>query len=442
MSGNDLIDDYLSELMDDPGSGKPGRGKPERRKPDAEPAATTDAGAASDRLASETADASAADLEAATPLADDAEPEPEPAADPAPSAMAEVVEAADPAPAAAATAALASAAVGDPLAAFREGAATISDDEFEAMLDAMQGAEPAAAAPAAAATDPLAAFRDGAPTISDDEFEAMLDAMQGAPVAASAPPATATPAPAPTQTPASAGGDPLAAFRDGAPTIGDDEFEAMLDALQGAPPATAAAAPPVPAPPPPTAAPSPPPSLSRMAGGDLDIAPTTARAPPRIAADPTAQFEAVAHNEKRRRADDRISSWLRFNLARQSFAVEVLKVQEVLRVPDVLPVRGTGPAMLGVMNLRGQIVPVMDLAIRLGFGSVDRSEASRVIVLEENGETLGLLVASVADVVQLSDSRMERISGTPSLVAADVVRGISRREGNIIIMLDATRLLA
>lgn len=136
-----------------------------------------------------------------------------------------------------------------------------------------------------------------------------------------------------------------------------------------------------------------------------------------------------------------MTSWLRFSLSRQVFAVEVLKVQEVLRVPVVLPVRGTEPAMLGVMNLRGQIVPVMDLALRLGFPSVETTEASRVIVLEEGGETLGLLVAQVADVVNLSDGKMERISGTPSLIAAEVVRGIARREGQIIILLDATKLL-
>jgi purine-binding chemotaxis protein CheW len=105
-------------------------------------------------------------------------------------------------------------------------------------------------------------------------------------------------------------------------------------------------------------------------------------------------------------------------------------------------VRGTAEAMLGVMNLRGQIVPVMDLAVKLGFSPTEANDASRVIVLEENGETLGLLVAAVADVVNLSDGKMERISGTPSLVAAEVVRGISRRDGLIVIMLDATRLLA
>ena len=133
---------------------------------------------------------------------------------------------------------------------------------------------------------------------------------------------------------------------------------------------------------------------------------------------------------------------MRFNIGRQHFAVEVLKVQEVLRLPMIMPVRGTEQAMLGVMNLRGQIVPILDLAIKLGFPTAEPTEASRVIVLEERGETLGLLVASVADVTNVSDAKIERISGTPSLVAADVVRGIARREGNIIIMLDASRLLA
>jgi purine-binding chemotaxis protein CheW len=113
-----------------------------------------------------------------------------------------------------------------------------------------------------------------------------------------------------------------------------------------------------------------------------------------------------------------------------------------LRLSSILPVRGTESAMLGVMNLRGQIVPVLDLATKLGFPTSPTTDASRIIVLEESGETLGLQVDTVADVTNVSDAKIERIGGTPSLVAAEVVRGVARRDGSIIIMLDASRLLA
>ena len=413
MSGKDLIDDYLSELMDDPDKGAAppaaakatGKRKSSAGKPSPEELAETVADSAED-------DAPAAVSEPRT-----AEPTVEQASEAAP--------ATEP-PAATETTASESAdsngEAGDPLAAFRTGGDDISEDEFEAMLDAMNGpasGEAEALTPVAAEVgDPLEAFRSGSSEIGDDEFEAMLDALQG-----KAPTESAAPA---------ASGDPLQAFRDGGDNIGDDEFEAMLDALSGKPNAVAPAPQPTPtAVPVPPAAPEPTPATSSSTALPLPVR--------GAAAELLAPNEAA---ERRRRAEDKVSSWLRFNIGVQCFAVEVLKVQEVLRVPSIMPVRGTGEAMLGVMNLRGQIVPVMDTGIRLGFGPVDVSEASRVVVLEESGDSLGLLVSAVADVINISDMRIERISGTPSLVNAEVVRGISRREGGIIVLLDATRMLA
>ena len=430
MSGKDLIDDYLSELMDDPDKGATPPASKSAGKHES-PASKSSAAAPADSIteveaeppAEEPASASASAATESTnheaPVTPTAEPSVESSTDTSPS-EAEMPSAAS-TPKAAAEGETA-----DPLAAFREGGNEISEDEFEAMLDAMNGSAPSEtsgkSAPESATTnqtgDPLESFRSGSSEIGDDEFEAMLDALQGK-------------APDPTEPsarpPGTAGGDPLQAFRQGGDDIGEDEFEAMLDALSGKPGAQ-------PSPAPPAAAPTPAPIPAESA----PAAPL-----PLPVRNPAAELLAPNDTpERRRRAEDKVSSWLRFNIGVQCFAVEVLKVQEVLRVPSIMPVRGTGEAMLGVMNLRGQIVPVMDTGIRLGFGPVDVSEASRVVVLEESGDSLGLLVSAVADVVNISDTRIERISGTPSLVNAEVVRGISRREGGIIVLLDATRMLA
>ncbi|MCK7595127.1 chemotaxis protein CheW [Pseudomarimonas salicorniae] len=437
MSSHDLIDDYLSELMDDPGKGDPraAQHKPSGKQPapssdsqpDPEPAADGSDSPAAEQVEAPAGDPLAAFREGSPNISDDEFEamldalEGKPQADDEPSMTTTADADSDPEAAADARG------DADPLAAFRQGSDEIGEDEFEAMLDAMQGKPspgPAGAEGEAAGGDPLAAFRSGGDEIGEDEFEAMLDALEGKPVAA--PQAPAEPA-------GQGDGDPLAAFRQGGDEISEDEFEAMLDALQGSGDAPATPAPA--AAPAPARTRSPLPTPTGAASRAIEaLLPPSEPAP--------AHGEPSAPSERRRRAEDKVAAWLRFNLARQSFAVEVLKVQEVLRVPLILPVRGTDEATLGVMNLRGQIVPVMDLAVRLGFPPTEPNEASRVIVLEEKGETLGLLVASVADVVNLSEGRMERISGTPSLLAAEVVRGVSRREGLIIIMLDASRLLA
>jgi purine-binding chemotaxis protein CheW len=411
MNGNKLVDDYLSELMGDDD--------------------TTDPGAPIESTRIESTPA--VPLPHAT------------ATEPAGVADIESTDAAEP------------------------GGTAHSADSDAAATPALPPPSPDLPQPDATDPDPLAAFRDGGRNISDDEFEAMLDVLQGKPAAPSAAPpassAASTPPvppdlPVPPATSAAAADDPLAAFRTGSRDIADDEFEAMLDVLQGKaePPPVAAAGLPG-TDPAPTAPPPAPPAVPPIVPATL---PASRRSPPVAAPTfidtlPARQAEQLLPQgsavspltsgpdqraERHRRAEERISSWLRFSLGKQSFAVEVLKVQEVLRLSTILPVRGTEAAMLGVMNLRGQIVPVLDLALKLGFPTAPPSEASRIIVLEEGGETLGLQVASVADVTNVSDARIEKISGTPSLVAADVVRGVARREGNIIIMLDASRLLA
>jgi len=420
MSGNKLIDDYLSDLMDD-------------AAPAPEPASATPAEAPAEPRQDEhderAADAADDEEPAATSADDDVES----------NVIADGgTRVADDGTQTAAVDDPAADAATEPLAADdADDNARVDDAGTDAHANDAPAPSPADRAVAAPSGDPLAAFRDGGRDIGEDEFEAMLDVLQG-----KAPPPVAAPAAA-----ADVGepGDPLAAFREGGHDISDDEFEAMLDVLDGKapPPAVVAPSPPVeaavPAPPPPPRSvprpvrPAPMQELLPAVAEMLAPEPGSTSAP---------VMSPEPRRERHRRADERISAWLRFNIGRQHFAVEVLKVQEVLRLPMIMPVRGTERAMLGVMNLRGQIVPILDLAIRLGFPTAEPTEASRVIVLEENGETLGLLVASVADVTNVSEAKIERISGTPSLVAADVVRGIARREGNIIIMLDASRLLA
>ena len=431
MSGKDLIDDYLSELMDDPDKGAPD--SPASKRAEAADAKRVPEANGADNAPPD-------DESVAEPASPASPPDSEPTAEDVNDSPLAEAEAAAPSPVESTTVTDTSQPPGDPLAAFRDGASTIDDDEFEAMLDALNGkVAPVAAAveaPTAAepnttpSGDPLAAFREGSSEIGDDEFEAMLDALQGKPASA------AENAPAEAKTPA---GDPLETFRQGGDDISDDEFEAMLDALSGQAPVAATATPAAPAPASTPAAPAQPSPPAPSAPAPSPPVPATphARAVAELASQQVSDLP-----EKRRRAEDKVTAWLRFSVGRQCFAVEVLKVQEVLRVPSIMPVRGTGEAMLGVMNLRGQIVPVMDTGIRLGFGAVEVSEASRVVVLEESGEALGLLVSAVADVINLAEVRIERISGTPSLVNSEVVRGISRREGAIIILLDATRILA
>jgi purine-binding chemotaxis protein CheW len=140
-------------------------------------------------------------------------------------------------------------------------------------------------------------------------------------------------------------------------------------------------------------------------------------------------------------AVEKFHRWLRFQMAGQSYAVELLKVQEVQRVPDILPVRGAAPHVVGVMNLRGQIIAVIDLGTCIGLPHEPLSDASRVIVLETGEETVGLLVSAVAEVISLSERAVENpVSSIPALPREALI-GIARHAGHMSVLLDATVFL-
>ena len=106
------------------------------------------------------------------------------------------------------------------------------------------------------------------------------------------------------------------------------------------------------------------------------------------------------------------------------------------------PLRGTPPAMLGVMNLRGQVVPVLDLGVHLGQAPQPATAATRYVVLEEKGETLGLRVSAVEDVVNLTEQQIEAPDRTRAgRIHSDLFRGVARQSGDPVILLDASGLL-
>ncbi|MDH1275288.1 chemotaxis protein CheW [Stenotrophomonas sp. GD03937] len=220
-------------------------------------------------------------------------------------------------------------------------------------------------------------------------------------------------------------------------------FEAAAGGEDVAPPPPAVIAAPVPAPTPrPAAAPS-----ARAA-----VAP-----PPRVALDTPSgnrpgswqELQAQAHqpasspHPQNRRAAERTSRWLRLRCGTQAYALELLKVQEVVLPVPLLPLRGTAPAMLGIMNLRGQVVPVMDLGLHLGAAAAEDDAQTRIVVLEEDGETIGLRVSAVEDVANLTDSQIEPPdTARICQISNDLFRGVARVSQRPMILLDATRLLS
>ncbi|OHE84038.1 MAG: hypothetical protein A2579_12025 [Lysobacterales bacterium RIFOXYD1_FULL_69_11] len=133
----------------------------------------------------------------------------------------------------------------------------------------------------------------------------------------------------------------------------------------------------------------------------------------------------------------RSSRWLRMGIGRDSYAFELLRVQEVVRVAPILAVRGAAMSVLGVMNLRGRIVPVFDLGRWLGSAAIEVTEGARIVVVERDDELIGVLVTQVEDVVSLSREHIEPplANGNPGAIV-----GIARTGQAPTVLLDANSL--
>ena len=176
------------------------------------------------------------------------------------------------------------------------------------------------------------------------------------------------------------------------------------------------------------------------------IGPVARRTPPRAARLPAhiqAMFQATpVVPDAHRRAADRSTRWLRLRCGEQTYALELLKVQEVVLPVPLLPLRGAARSMLGIMNLRGQVVPVMDLGVHLGAAPIASDAHTRVVVLEENGETMGLRVSAVEDVTSLTDQHIEPPDNTRLCrISNHLFRGVARLGAQPMILLDARELL-
>ena len=209
-------------------------------------------------------------------------------------------------------------------------------------------------------------------------------------------------------------------------TRDDTVADAMSASAMSASPAAAEAARPAPTPPP------------RPMHGIASIAPAHAAATTPLRPQATdARGGERTPAATRELPGPQPQRWVRVTVDADSYALELLCVQEVVRLAPIVAMRGAATAVLGVMNLRGRIVPVFDLGLWLGVGQVRPDERSRIVVVERDDELIGVLVSAVEDVVTLSRDRIE-----PPVPGADPgpTLGVARVGPSPTVLLDAGAL--
>lgn len=131
-----------------------------------------------------------------------------------------------------------------------------------------------------------------------------------------------------------------------------------------------------------------------------------------------------------------------FTIGDEEFGVDISQVREIVRLVQITYLPKAPVFIEGVVNLRGQVLAVIDLSKRLGVGSRERGETTRIIVVEVGENTVGMIVDSVSEVLRLSSDCVEEV---PSLVDTEVpehyIKGVGKLKDRLLVLLDLNRIL-
>jgi len=138
--------------------------------------------------------------------------------------------------------------------------------------------------------------------------------------------------------------------------------------------------------------------------------------------------------------------YLTFALAQEEYGLPVLKVREIIKIMDITAVPQVPPHVKGVINLRGKVIPIIDLRLKFGMPTVDYTERTCIIVVEVELEArrimLGVIVDSVSDVLNIAADEIEATPDFGERLDTTYMQGVAKIKGKVKIMLDLDRILA
>ncbi len=146
-------------------------------------------------------------------------------------------------------------------------------------------------------------------------------------------------------------------------------------------------------------------------------------------------------NNRQQSSEDPVLQWVTFNLAGETYGVNVMQVQEVLRYSEVAPVPGAPDYVLGIINLRGNVVTVIDTRDRFGLEPGEITDSTRVVIIEAERHVIGIMVDSVAEVVYLRQSEIETAPNVGNDESAKFIQGVCHKNGELLILIELDKLL-
>lgn len=139
--------------------------------------------------------------------------------------------------------------------------------------------------------------------------------------------------------------------------------------------------------------------------------------------------------------NDVVLQWGTFRLGDEIYGLNVMQIREVLRYTEITPVPGAPYFVLGIINLRGNVVTVIDTRKRFGLPRGEVNNNTRIMIVETQGLVIGLLVDSVAEVIYLRQSEIEMTPNVGNDETSKFIQGVYNKNNELLILIDLEKLI-
>ena len=150
---------------------------------------------------------------------------------------------------------------------------------------------------------------------------------------------------------------------------------------------------------------------------------------------------AVHHVHEHAHRDAALLQLVTFNIAEEEFGVDILSVQEIIRLMQITAVPRAPTCIEGVINLRGKVIPVIDMRKRFNLPAIERDSRTRIIVMEFGAKIVGFLVDAVSEVLRIPADTVEAAPAVVSGVGSEYIKGVGKLDDRLLILLDLDSLL-
>ncbi|MBK7141520.1 MAG: chemotaxis protein CheW [bacterium] len=151
--------------------------------------------------------------------------------------------------------------------------------------------------------------------------------------------------------------------------------------------------------------------------------------------------DSLIHGDKNAAGNGDELQLVSFNIGSEEFGVEILKVQEINRMVEITRVPQAPHYVEGVINLRGKVIPIIDLRKRFSLEVKEYDKNTRIVVVDINGNIMGMIVDAVSEVLRLSSSTIEPPPEIVTGVNAEYIKGVAKLEDRLLIFLDLSKVV-